>query len=152
MKVQINSLKELKQLTNRLANCLKGNEIILLQGNLAAGKTTFTRYLVSSIDPSVEDEVNSPTFSIMNEYETSKFPIYHIDLYRVKDFDFTDVLGNGIVIVEWAEKKLKNELSQYTNLPVIFIKIYVENDEIRLFDIDFINADYLKECISTLYS
>ena len=152
MKVQINSLKELKQLTNRLANCLKGNEIILLQGNLAAGKTTFTRYLVSSIDPSVEDEVNSPTFSIMNEYETSKFTIYHIDLYRVKDFDFTDVLGNGIVIVEWAEKKLKNELSQYTNLPVIFIKIYVENDEIRLFDIDFINADYLKECISTLYS
>ena len=147
MKIQINSLKELKQLTDRLANCLKGNEIILLQGNLAAGKTTFTRYLVSSIDPSVEDEVNSPTFSIMNEYETSKFPIYHIDLYRVKDFDFTDVLGNGVIIVEWAEEELKNELSQYTNLPIIFIKISVKNDETRLFEIDFINADYLKECI-----
>ncbi|WP_029520022.1 tRNA (adenosine(37)-N6)-threonylcarbamoyltransferase complex ATPase subunit type 1 TsaE [Persephonella sp. IF05-L8] len=152
MKIQINSLKELRQLTDRFANCLKGNEIILLQGNLAAGKTTFTRYLVSSIDPSVEDEVNSPTFSIMNEYETSKFPVYHIDLYRVKDFDFTDVLGNGVVIVEWADEELKNELSQYTDLPVIFIKISVENDEIRLFNIDFINADYLKECIFTLYS
>ncbi len=152
MKIQINSLKELRQLTDRFANCLKGNEIILLQGNLAAGKTTFTRYLVSSIDPSVEDEVNSPTFSIMNEYETSKFPVYHIDLYRVKDFDLTDVLGNGVVIVEWADEELKNELSQYTDLPVIFIKISVENDEIRLFNIDFINADYLKECIFTLYS
>ncbi|WP_036767628.1 tRNA (adenosine(37)-N6)-threonylcarbamoyltransferase complex ATPase subunit type 1 TsaE [Persephonella sp. KM09-Lau-8] len=152
MKIQIDSLKKLRQLTDRLANCLKGNEIVLLQGNLAAGKTTFTRYLVSSIDPSVEDEVNSPTFSIMNEYETSKFPVYHIDLYRVKDFDFTDVLGNGVVIVEWADEELKNELSQYTDLPVIFIKISVENDEIRLFDIDFINANYLKECISMLYS
>ena len=148
MKVQINSLKELKQLAVKIANCLKGNEIILLQGNLAAGKTTFTRYLVSSIDPSVEDEVNSPTFSIMNEYETSKFPIYHIDLYRVKDFDFTDVLGNGVVIVEWAEEELKNELSQYTDLSVVFIKISVKNDETRLFEIDFINADYLRECIS----
>jgi len=70
MKIKINSLKELENFAKKLAKCLKGNEIILLKGNLAAGKTTFTRYLVSSIDPSAEDQVTSPTFSIMNEYET----------------------------------------------------------------------------------
>ncbi len=143
LKVKINSLEDLKTFTEKLAECLKGNELILLKGNLASGKTTFTRYLVSSIDKEAEEEVNSPTFTVMNVYETKKFPVYHIDLYRVKDFDFTDILDTGVVIVEWAEEELLN----IDNLPVMFIEIEPVGDTERILKIKHKNADYLINCI-----
>ena len=143
LKVKINSLEDLKTFTEKLAECLKGNELILLKGNLASGKTTFTRYLVSSIDKEAEEEVNSPTFTVMNVYETKKFPVYHIDLYRVKDFDFTDILDTGVVIVEWAEEELLN----IDNLPVMFIEIEPVGDTERILKIKHKNTDYLINCI-----
>ncbi|WP_293448325.1 tRNA (adenosine(37)-N6)-threonylcarbamoyltransferase complex ATPase subunit type 1 TsaE [Persephonella sp.] len=139
---KINSINQLKNFALNLSKCLKGNEIILLKGNLAAGKTTFTRFLVSAIDPEAEDQVSSPTFSVMNEYETSRFPVYHIDLYRVKDFDFSDVLGHGLVLVEWAEK-----VSDFGDYPVIFIDISIVDENKRIFKIETRNADYLNECL-----
>ncbi|RMD47454.1 MAG: tRNA (adenosine(37)-N6)-threonylcarbamoyltransferase complex ATPase subunit type 1 TsaE [Aquificota bacterium] len=143
MKIEINSLKELKEFTTKLIECLKGNEIILLYGNLGAGKTTFTKYLVSSINPELEDEVNSPTFTVMNIYETEKFTIYHIDLYRVKEFDITDIVGTGIIVIEWSE---------YINLedidnPVLRIKIDMKGDK-RVLNIDFNDSYYMKECLN----
>ncbi|WP_457627138.1 tRNA (adenosine(37)-N6)-threonylcarbamoyltransferase complex ATPase subunit type 1 TsaE, partial [Persephonella sp.] len=86
---RISSLQELQEFAKRLSECLRGNELILLKGNLAAGKTTFTRFLVSAIDSDAGEEVNSPTFSVINEYETSRYPVFHVDLYRVKKFDLT---------------------------------------------------------------
>ncbi len=139
---RINSVDQLRSFAENLSKCLKGKEVILLKGNLAAGKTTFTRFLVSAIDPEAEDQVTSPTFSVMNEYETSKFPVYHIDLYRVKNFDFSDVLGHGLVIVEWAEKMI--DIGDY---PVIFIDIKIADENKRIFEIETRNADYLSECI-----
>jgi tRNA threonylcarbamoyladenosine biosynthesis protein TsaE len=144
MEIKINSVEETKKFAGYLARCLKGKEVILLKGNLAAGKTTFVRFLVSSLDPSLEDEVNSPTFTVMNQYETEKFPIFHIDLYRVKDFDFTDFLGEGIIIIEWAEDDLFETLE---DVPVIFIKIKTLNDQERIFNIKYKNADYITDCI-----
>ncbi|HHG73527.1 MAG TPA: tRNA (adenosine(37)-N6)-threonylcarbamoyltransferase complex ATPase subunit type 1 TsaE [Persephonella sp.] len=138
----IDSLNQLKSFALNLSKCLKGNEVILLKGDLAAGKTTFTRFLVSAVDPEAEDQVSSPTFSVMNEYETSRFPVYHIDLYRVKDFDFSDVLGHGLVVVEWAEKMI--DVDDY---PVIFIDIKIVNENKRVFNIETRNADYLNECL-----
>ena len=141
--VYINSLEELDKFAKKLSQCLKGNEVILLKGNLAAGKTTFTRYLVKNIDESLEDEVNSPTFTVMNQYETEKFPIYHIDLYRVKDFDFYDFLGEGVIIIEWATEELFEELE---DIPVLFIDIKVTDNK-RIFNIKSKNADYLLKCL-----
>ncbi len=141
--VYIDSLEELDRFTKKLSKCLKGDEVILLKGNLAAGKTTFTRYLVKNIDKSLEDEVNSPTFTVMNQYDTEKFPVFHIDLYRVKDFDFYDFLGEGVIIIEWATEELFEELE---DIPVLFIEIEtVENK--RIFKIKSKNADYLLECL-----
>jgi len=144
MKLQkkIESINQLKDFAKNLSRCLKGNELVLLRGELAAGKTTFTRFLVSAIDPEAEDQVSSPTFSIMNEYETSKFPVYHIDLYRVGSFDFSDVLGHGLVIVEWADKSIS--VGDY---PAVIIEIDVINENERIFRIETKNADYLSECI-----
>ena len=143
MEILINSLEELKDFAKRLSKCLKGNEVILLKGNLAAGKTTFTRFLVSHIDEEAGEEVNSPTFTIMNQYETKKFPVFHIDLYRVKDFDFTDFIGEGLIIVEWAEEKLFN----IESVPVILIDIEIKEENKRIFRIKYKNAEYIKECL-----
>ena len=143
MEILINSLEELKDFAKRLSKCLKGNEVILLKGNLAAGKTTFTRFLVSYIDEEAGEEVNSPTFTIMNQYETEKFPVFHIDLYRVKDFDFTDFIGEGLIIVEWAEEKLFN----IESVPVILIDIEIKEENKRIFRIKYKNAEYIKECL-----
>ncbi|WP_456464095.1 tRNA (adenosine(37)-N6)-threonylcarbamoyltransferase complex ATPase subunit type 1 TsaE [Persephonella sp.] len=139
---KISSLDQLKSFALDLSKCLEGKEIILLKGDLAAGKTTFTRFLVSAIDPESEDQVSSPTFSVMNEYETSRFPVYHIDLYRVKDFDFSDVLGHGLVVVEWADK-----ITNLGNYPVVFIDIDIVDENERIFKVETKNADYLEECL-----
>jgi len=144
MEIVINSLEEMKHFAKQLAKCLRGNEVILLKGNLAAGKTTFTRFLVSALNPEIEDEVNSPTFTVMNQYDTQKFPIYHIDLYRVKDFDFTDFLGEGVIIVEWGTEETFDEIE---DMPVLFIEIFPEEEEKRVLKIKQKNADYLIGCI-----
>jgi len=96
-------LEGLKKLAKRLAGELKGKEVIFLKGDLGAGKTTFTRFLVEALKPPRGVLVRSPTFTVMNVYPTSKGEVYHLDLYRVKEFDVTDLLDRGILIVEWAE-------------------------------------------------
>ena len=141
-KININSLNQLKKFARKFSKCLKGNEIILLKGNLSAGKTTFTKFLVSSLGFE-EEEVSSPTFSVMNEYETKKGTVYHIDLYRVKHFDLTDILGYGIIIVEWADEKEFEGIDH----PIIILKFEILDEEKREIKVFIKNADYLKECI-----
>jgi tRNA threonylcarbamoyladenosine biosynthesis protein TsaE len=105
-------LEGLKQLAEKLAKKLKGNEVIFLIGDLGAGKTTFTKFLVEALKPKGEYEVRSPTFTVLNEYPTEKGIVYHADLYRVKNFDFTDFEGSGILLIEWADylKDLKPDI------------------------------------------
>jgi tRNA threonylcarbamoyladenosine biosynthesis protein TsaE len=55
------------------------------------------------LEPLEDIPVRSPTFAVLNEYPTKKGTVYHADLYRVKNFDFTDYEGSGILIVEWAD-------------------------------------------------
>ncbi|WP_457642146.1 tRNA (adenosine(37)-N6)-threonylcarbamoyltransferase complex ATPase subunit type 1 TsaE [Persephonella sp.] len=141
-KVLIKNLEELEEFAKKISLCLKGNELILLEGNLGAGKTTFTRFLVASIGEESGEYVNSPTFSIMNQYDTDKFTIYHIDLYRVKDFDFSDVIGEGLVIVEWADE----DLVEIDN-PVVLLKFSMLKDDQREIKIFLKNSDYMKKCI-----
>ena len=111
-KVEIVDLEGLKNLAKELAKTLKGNEVIFLKGELGAGKTTFTRFLVEALKPKEGTAVRSPTFAVLNEYETEKGTVYHADLYRVRNFDFTDYVGNGILLVEWADylKDLKPDI------------------------------------------
>ena len=132
MEVYIKSLEDLENFAKAFASCLKGNELILLNGNLAAGKTTLTKMVVSAIDETLKDEVISPTFTILNEYITPKFPVYHVDLYRVKNFDLDDFYGKGVIFVEWAEYQDFNGL----DVPVVEIFIDILEDEKRLFKIN----------------
>jgi tRNA threonylcarbamoyladenosine biosynthesis protein TsaE len=107
MKVIINKLDDWQEVTDQIIPQLKHN-IFLLRGNLGAGKTTFTQFLLKNLGS--EDEVNSPTYSIVNEYNTPKGKIYHFDLYRLKnieevyDIGIEEYLDNAFLcIIEWPE-------------------------------------------------
>ena len=86
---------------------LKMDDIIVLTGNLGAGKTKFTQGILDFFG--LTDEISSPTFTIVNEYKNEKITIYHFDVYRLSsNDDFENIggeeyFGNGICIIEWGE-------------------------------------------------
>ncbi len=94
-----------------IGGALNGGETIALVGHLGAGKTHFSKGLVSGIGGN-PDEVTSPTFSLVNEYRAGQLLVYHFDFYRMETAEevirigWEEYLddGNGIVIVEWADK------------------------------------------------
>ncbi len=102
------SEEETKEIAEALAEGLRGDEVILLYGSLASGKTVFVKGLARGMGIN-ESLVSSPTFTIMNIY-SGKGLLFHIDLYRVEDkkeielLGVEDFLGMGIVAVEWGEK------------------------------------------------
>ena len=106
-----NSPDETFALGAELGRELRGGEVILLTGGLGAGKTLLTKGILSSLDFDV-DEVTSPSFTLVNLYQTDRFDIYHIDLWRSENGDAAFSVGleeileqdNAIVIIEWAER------------------------------------------------
>lgn len=105
---QSNSESATTEIARKFAAGLKAGSLVLLFGDLGAGKTLFTRGIVSYFDKTVS--ATSPTFSLVNVYPTIP-PIYHLDLYRIQgdaemiDLGFGEYLeANGIVLVEWGEK------------------------------------------------
>jgi len=104
-----NSEEETRRCAKLLAGGLKAGDIVLLQGDLGAGKTTFVKGLAQALKVSPK-KVNSPTFVLMNHYK-GKLPIYHFDLYRLGNpkeldsLDFDDYFyGEGISLIEWPER------------------------------------------------
>jgi tRNA threonylcarbamoyladenosine biosynthesis protein TsaE len=92
-----------------LASHLSAGSVVLLFGDLGAGKTAFVRGLAEGLGVLAGD-VTSPTFTIMQEYRGGRLPLYHVDLYRLNDPREIDELGldelteNGILAIEWAER------------------------------------------------
>ena len=96
----------------RLGAEIRPGDLILLRGGLGAGKTLLTKGLVNALEFDV-DEVNSPSFTLVNYYETPKFDVYHIDLWRLdENADVAAAVGldeilaseNAVAIIEWSEK------------------------------------------------
>lgn len=96
-------------LAEKLALNFRGDEVVLLTGKLGAGKTVFTKGLAAGLGLGDINQVCSPSFTLINIY-TAKVPIFHMDLYRlhtkadIYDLGWEDHLGQGVIIVEWAEK------------------------------------------------
>ena len=82
MKFKITKIEEWQKVVDDILPHLQ-HHILLLKGNLGAGKTTFTQFLLKKFGS--QDEVSSPTYSIVNEYDTPKGNIFHFDLYRMKN-------------------------------------------------------------------
>lgn len=98
----IKNLDELEQLVLDIKKKLKGDELIFLEGELGAGKTTFTKMLFKHLG--VKGIVNSPTFVIMKQYNSEHGLLTHIDAYQLKSVDdiYDDLFANNIRVVEWA--------------------------------------------------
>ncbi|WP_102028728.1 tRNA (adenosine(37)-N6)-threonylcarbamoyltransferase complex ATPase subunit type 1 TsaE [Salirhabdus sp. Marseille-P4669] len=102
--IHTNSPEETMAFAEKLATYLKPGNVLTLEGDLGAGKTTFTKGLAKGLK--IKRTVNSPTFTIVKEYE-GIYPLYHIDAYRLEnseeDIGFEDYFaGDGVTVVEWA--------------------------------------------------
>lgn len=113
---------------------LKMPKIILLSGDLGAGKTTFAKGIAKGLE--IKQNITSPTFTILNEYKKAKIPLFHFDMYRLNSADEAFSLGfenyfnhknlPGIILVEWAEN-VKGLIKK----PYINIELIKENENQR---------------------
>lgn len=108
MDIVLKGLEETREFGIKLGSLLKSGDIVCLNGDLGAGKTTLTKSI--GLGLGVEDYITSPTFALINEYN-GRFPVYHFDVYRLEnveelyDLGFDEYFyGHGVCIVEWAEK------------------------------------------------
>ncbi len=133
--VTTRSEEETFELARSMAAGFSGTETVLLTGELGAGKTVFAKGIAGGagiVDPG---RVSSPSFTLVNVYEGT-CRVFHIDLYRLErpadiaDLGWEDMLGQGIVIVEWAEK---------LDFPVKGIRVRIETsgDDERRITIDY---------------
>lgn len=102
------SPEETRALGGRLADALHGGEVIAFTGDLGAGKTAFASGMAQALG--VEERVTSPTFTIVNEYEGGRLPLFHFDMYRLGSADELFHIGwedyltrGGVCAVEWSE-------------------------------------------------
>lgn len=134
-----NNEEETKAVGFSLASKLKDRDIVILSGDLGSGKTKFTEGFLSFFG--LDDEISSPTFTIVNEYSKNNVNIFHFDVYRLEDLDEFYAIGGpdyfdrGICLIEWGEL-IEPILSKY-------IKINISkddnNDNIRYINIEYIN-------------
>jgi tRNA threonylcarbamoyladenosine biosynthesis protein TsaE len=102
------SEEETESVGETLAQSLAAGDVVLLHGDLGAGKTAFVRGLARGLGAS-SDDVSSPTFTLIQEY-SGRLRLYHVDLYRleppeVDDLGLDDLIsGDGVVAIEWAER------------------------------------------------
>ena len=104
------SEQETREAGRQLVRQLSGKAVVLLIGNLGAGKTTFTKGMVEQLGVGYADDVSSPTFTLIHEYGHPP-KLYHIDLYRLEEAQEVASLGldeifdrNAIVVIEWGER------------------------------------------------
>ncbi len=126
------SSEETIQLGREIGRGLTPPALILLSGDLGAGKTTLTKGIASGAGAADENEVTSPTFTLVHKYE-GRSRVYHVDLYRIADSHDLETLGledvfneKAVMIVEWPEK-----LNIRTDWPVIRIQLEHVSDDTR---------------------
>jgi tRNA threonylcarbamoyladenosine biosynthesis protein TsaE len=105
------SAEETIALGRKLANLLTPPKIVLLRGDLGAGKTTLVKGIAAEFNAASEEDVTSPTFTLIHEYRGPEATLFHIDLYRVDTQRQLETLGlddliaeNSILLIEWGEK------------------------------------------------
>ncbi len=138
--IKLNSEKETIELGQKIASNLKKGDILVLSGDLGAGKTKFTEGILSFFG--LQDEIASPTFTIVNEYQTENFPIYHFDVYRLADCDEflaiggEEYFGKGVSIIEWGEMIEDILPNEYTKIS--FSRDF-EKENVRILKIEKIS-------------
>jgi tRNA threonylcarbamoyladenosine biosynthesis protein TsaE len=106
------SAAETVALGRKLAPTLKGVRMVILRGDLGAGKTTLVKGLAEGLDAASQDDVTSPTFTLIHKFRGPEVNLFHVDLYRVDTLRELDTLGldeliaedGNLVLLEWGEK------------------------------------------------
>ena len=127
-------IEDIENVGRRVAETLKGQQcrVVLMEGEMGAGKTTLTKAICGAMGADV-DEVNRPTFAIVNEYDSNEGVIYHFDFYRIKnqaeaiDFGLFDYLDSGCwCFMEWSEK-----VEQLLPDECVVIRVEILNEKVR---------------------
>lgn len=109
--ITITDEKELESVTAKLAPLLKKGDVVTLEGDLGAGKTAFSRALINNMSGDIEEEVPSPTFTLVQTYDLPSISIWHFDLYRLEEEErdilelgWDEVRRDGVALVEWPQR------------------------------------------------
>ena len=139
--IESNSSKDTIKIGNNLAKLLSKGDVVVLSGDLGAGKTKSVEGFLHNFG--LQDEISSPTFNIINEYISSDNNIYHFDVYRLEDSDEFYAIGGeeyfekGICLIEWGE--LISDV-----LPKDYIHVTINkdsnNEDLRIFEFE-VNDD-----------
>lgn len=150
MVFEINSVDQTTQLGINIGKLLNPGDIVCLTGDLGTGKTHITKGIAKGLD--IDDNITSPTFTIVNEYDTGRLKLNHFDVYRVSDPDevyaigFDDyIFSDAVSVIEWA-----NYIEEI--LPKDLLHIRIEKDLTKGVDYRKITLtpygkryDYIKE-------
>jgi len=105
----VNNEEETQKLAQELAHSLNTDDLLLLSGPLGAGKSVFARAIINTLSDH-QNDIPSPTFTLIQQYETSKGLLHHFDLYRIEnpeeiyELGWEDTAGQQLAVVEWPEK------------------------------------------------
>ena len=132
MVIETRKPEETYELGRKMGREAEPGQIICLSGDLGVGKTVFTQGFAAGLG--IEGPVNSPTFTILQQYEDGRLPLYHFDVYRIGDVSEMDEIGyedyfygDGVCLIEWAN--LIEEI-----LPEKYTEIRIEKDLEKGFD------------------
>lgn len=122
MKLEVNSAAEMQQIGAAIAQTAQPHDLLLLNGDLGAGKTTLTQGIGRALG--VKRPVKSPTFTIVREYREAKLPLFHMDFYRLENDDLASIDLNsylaepGLVVIEWPQIIKADLPSDYLQLVI----------------------------------
>ena len=143
MIIETNSAEETFALGKALGEKASPGQIYTLDGELGTGKTVFTQGVAAGLG--ITEAISSPTFTIIQEYDTGRLPLYHFDVYRIGDIEEMEEIGyddyffgEGICLIEWAD--LIEEI-----LPDHLIRVTIEKDLEQGFDYRRITIEGLDE-------
>ena len=134
-KYKLNNVTDTLNFAKKFASNLKKGDVIVLSGELGSGKTKFVEGVLTYFD--LENEISSPTFTIVNEYNSKDMNIYHFDVYRLSDSsEFSEIggeeyFGQGLCIIEWGEMILDVFPPDYIH---IFFKRDFNNENKRILE------------------
>lgn len=143
MTLETNSPAETEEFAKKLGKNARVGEIFTLNGDLGVGKTVFAKGFAEGLG--ITEPVNSPTFTIVQEYREGRIPLYHFDVYRIEDPEEMEevgldeyLFGDGVCLIEWAD-----QISEL--LPENVIRVTIEKNPDRGFDYRRITVEGLPE-------
>ncbi|KRL99726.1 tRNA (adenosine(37)-N6)-threonylcarbamoyltransferase complex ATPase subunit type 1 TsaE [Liquorilactobacillus satsumensis] len=147
MEFVVESSAETAKLAQLLASFVTAGDVILLEGDLGAGKTTFTKGFAAGLG--IHGNVKSPTFNLIKEYHQGRLPLYHMDVYRLEGVGGADLgleeyfNGTGVSVVEWPQFVAEDLPAERLTIKINKSK---RNTEKRLLEFIPIGAHFVAEC------